>query len=101
MDVQATRTNCLTGSHATAAMIPLDYGTDREILDAALSVIGLTPPAAARLMWIENTLKLAEIECAEAYFEEAVHRSDLEILTQPRKLPLGDDGNLPAMSALT
>lgn len=100
MDVHATRTNCLTGSHPVAAMIPLDYGTDREILDAALSVIGLTPPTAARLMWIENTLKLAEIECSEAYFEEAVHRSDLEILTQPRKLPLGDDGNLPAMSAL-
>ncbi len=100
MDIHATRTNCLTGSHATAAMIPLDYGTDREILDAVLSVTGLTPPAATRLMWIENTLKIAEVECSEAYFDEAATRSDLEILTQPRKLPLGNDGNLPAMSAL-
>ncbi len=99
VDVHATRTNCLTGSHATAAMIPLDYATDREILDVALSVIGLTPPALARIMWIENTLKIVEVECSETYFDEAAERSDLEILTQPRKLPVGDDGNLPAMTA--
>ena len=64
MDVHATRTNCLTGSHATAAMIPLDYETDREILDVVLSVNGLTPPEAAQIMWIENTLKFAEVECS-------------------------------------
>jgi hypothetical protein len=98
MDVHATRTNCLTGSHATAAMVPLDYETDREILDVTLSLIGLTPPSAARLLWIENTLKVAEVECSEAFYDEAAARSDLEILTAPRKLPLGDDGNLPAMT---
>ncbi|MHB8972180.1 MAG: nickel pincer cofactor-dependent isomerase, group 22 [Pirellulaceae bacterium] len=98
MDVQATRTNCLTGSHATAAMVPLDYETDREILDVVLSVIGLRPPASARLMWIQNTLKVAELECSEAFFDEARQRSDLEILTQPRKLPLSDDGQLPLVA---
>ncbi len=98
MDVHATRTNCLTGSHAAAAMVPLDYETDREILDVVLSVIGLRPPSEARLMWIQNTLKVAEMECSEAYFDEARQRSDLEILTQPRKLPLGEDGHLPTVS---
>jgi hypothetical protein len=100
MDVHATRTNCLTGSHATAAMIPLDYETDREMLQAALAVCGLTPAAQSRILWIENTLKLAEIECSEAYYDAAVARSDLEILTQPRKLPVGADGNLPPQSAV-
>jgi hypothetical protein len=99
MDVHATRTNCLTGSHATAAMIPLDYETDQELLQVMLSVSGLTPAAESRILWIENTLRIAEIECSEAYYDAAVARSDLEILTQPRKLPLGDDGNLPAMTA--
>lgn len=98
MDVHATRTNCLTGSHATAAMLPLDYETDREILDAALSVIGLTPPPAARLMWIDNTLRVTELECSHAYYEEARDRSDLEILTAPRELPFDDKGNLAAVS---
>ena len=84
MDVRATRINCLTGSHATAAMVPLDYETDREILDVALSVIGLRPRAETRLMWIQNTLKVAEMECSEGYWEEARQREDLEILTEPR-----------------
>jgi hypothetical protein len=98
MDVHATRVNCLTGSHATAAMIPLDYETDREILDVVLSVIGLHTPAEARLIWIQNTLKVAELECSEAYYDEARQRSDLEILTPPRTLPLGEDGQLPTVA---
>ena len=64
-----------------------------------LSVSGLTPAAESRILWIENTLRIAEIACSEAYYETAAARSDLEILTQPRKLPVGDDGNLPAMTA--
>lgn len=49
-------------------------------------------------MWIQNTLKVAELECSEAYYDEARQRSDLEILTQPRKLPLGADGQLPTVA---
>jgi hypothetical protein len=95
MDVQATRTNCQTGSHITAAMLPLYYDSDREILQVALSAIGLTLPEDSRLMWIRNTLELAEVECSERFWEEAGHRSDLEILREPRKLPFDADGNLP------
>ncbi len=101
MDVRATRTNCLTGSHVTAAMLPLFYDTDREIVEVALSVIGLTPSVSGRLMWIRNTLDLAEVECSEPYFEEARQRSDLEILCQPRKLPFDESGNLPEIRDLT
>jgi hypothetical protein len=98
MDVHVTRTNCLTGSHATAATIPLDYETDREILDVVLSVIGLRAADAARLMWIQNTLRVGEVECAEAYWDEARQRTDLEIRTPPRPLPLGPDGQLPDLA---
>lgn len=98
MDVRATRINCLTGSHATAAMVPLDYETDREILDVCLSVIGLRSPSDARLMWIQNTLKTAEMECSEAYWADARGRTDLEIVVPPRPLPLGSDGQLPSVA---
>lgn len=94
MDVHATRTNCLTGSHATAAMSPLDYETDREILDVALSISGLVKPREARIMWIRNTLQVGELECSEAFREAAGQRSDLEILVEPRKLAFDEDGNL-------
>jgi hypothetical protein len=95
MDQKITRINCLTGGHPTAAMIPLDYETDREILDAMLPTIGLTPPEQAKLMWIHNTLHVAELECSAAYYDEACERKDLEIVVPPRPMPFDAAGNLP------
>ena len=97
MDQHITRTNCLTGGHATGAMIPLHYASDREVLDVTLSQSGLTDPINAKLMWIGNTLEVAEVECSAAYLEEAKTRDDLEILTDPRPLPFDDTGLLPAV----
>lgn len=101
VDVKVTRTNCLTGGHATGAMIPVYYDTDREVLDAALPIIGLTDPPDARLMWIHNTLDVAEVECSAAYWEEAQLRDDLEILTDPRPLPFNSTGMLPSVKELS
>jgi hypothetical protein len=93
-DFHATRLNAITAGQLSAAMLPLDYETDREILDVALSTIGLVDPCDARLLWITNTLELAELECSAAYFDEARRRDDLEILTGLRELPLDGSGNL-------
>jgi hypothetical protein len=98
MDVQVTRTNCMTGGHAVGAMLPVHYATDREILDTVLQIIGLTDPPDAKLMWIHNTLDVVEVECSTAYLDEARSRSDLTILTDPRPLPLDARGMLPPMA---
>jgi len=94
-DPAATRLNCLVSGHVSAAMPPLDYETDREMLAAALGTIGLTDPPNAKLLWIADTLHLDEMECSTAYLDEAQHRDDLEILTKPRDLPFDPTGNLP------
>jgi hypothetical protein len=85
-NVAITRINCLTGGHPTAAMLPLDYATDRDILDAAFPTIGLTEPPDAKLMWVHNTLEVAEVECSVAY---------LTIIRDPRPMPFDASGNLP------
>lgn len=100
MDARITRINCITGGHSTGAMVPLDYETDREILDVALVSIGLTQPPEARFLWARNTLDIAEIECSDAYLQEARERDDLEVLSEPRPMPLGEDGNLPQIADL-
>ncbi|MFP6750064.1 MAG: lactate racemase domain-containing protein [Pirellulaceae bacterium] len=100
MDARITRINCITGGHSTGAMVPLDYETDREILDVALVSIGLTEPPEARFLWARNTLDIAEIECSSAYLQEARERDDLEVLSEPRPMPLGEDGNLPQIADL-
>ena len=90
-----TRLNSLTGGHSIAAMTPLDYETDRELLETALSQIGLTESANVKLMWIRNTLDLSEVECSVAYLAEARQRSDLQVICEPRPLPLDAAGQLP------
>ncbi|MFO0817146.1 MAG: lactate racemase domain-containing protein [Pirellulales bacterium] len=100
MNVEATRINCLTGGHPTAAMLPLDYESDQEILDAALPTIGLTDPPRARLLWIRNTLDVREVECSEAYLEEARTRADLEVIAEPRPMPFDSHGNLSTVRDL-
>ncbi len=94
-DMAAMRLNAIVAGHISAAMLPLDYETDAEILDLALGSIGLAEPPDARLLWIRDTLDLAEVECSTAYWDEARCRDDLEILTEPRPLPLDAQGNLP------
>ncbi|MBN2474169.1 MAG: DUF2088 domain-containing protein [Pirellulales bacterium] len=94
-DFHAVRLNALVSGHVSAGMPPLDYETDREILEAALGTIGLTEPPRAKLLWIANTLDLAEVECSAEYLEEARRRDDLEIRTDLRDLPLDAAGNLP------
>ena len=71
MDLRATRLNALTSGHVAAGMLPLDYETDREILVAALGTIGMVQPRDSRLLWIADTLHLAEVECSAAYLDEA------------------------------
>ncbi len=101
MDAQVTRINSLTGSHPTAGMIPFDYPNDTEMLTAAVQTVGLVEPEQLRILWYQDTLHLAEIECSEAYWEQAQQRDDLEILIPPRSLPLDDNGFLPAIRELS
>jgi hypothetical protein len=46
-------------------------------------------------LWIKNTLQVAEVECSAEYLLEAQQRTDLEILTKLRNLPLDATGNMP------
>ncbi|MGA2059324.1 MAG: lactate racemase domain-containing protein [Thermoguttaceae bacterium] len=96
-DPAATRLNCLVSGHVSAAMPPLDFQSDRDMLHAALGTIGLVEPSNAKLIWIADTLHLDEVECSAAYLDEAQHRKDLEILTKTRELPFDNDGNLPEL----
>lgn len=99
-NLEITRINCLTGGEAAGAAIPINYPTDREVLNAALPLIGLTAPSDAKLMWIQDTLHVSEMECSVAYLEEARQRDDLEIIVEPRPLPLDRNGMLPEVSTL-
>src|SRR5215468_5642882 len=66
MNHRATVINCLTAGYPEGAFIPVHFETDREVLDAALAIVGMRRPEEARVMRIRNTLCLEELEISEA-----------------------------------
>jgi len=94
VDRRITAINCLTGGHPTAAMIPIAFDTDRDVIHAALPTLGLVAPAQAKVVQIANTLHLSEVLVSEAYLPDIRQRSDLEILAGPFDMPFDADGNL-------
>ena len=94
-DQNITRINCITGGHVTAAMLPLDYESDREIMDVVQQSCGLTPAAQLRFIWIRNTLEVAEFVCSEVYWDEVQQREDLMVLSDVQDLPFDAEGNWP------
>jgi len=94
IDLEITKINCITGGGPVGAMIPVSYDTEREIMDAALATVGLVEPENSGIMWIHNTLHVAELECSARYLEEAKQRDDLEVITPLRDLPWDGAGNL-------
>ena len=93
VDVEVTRLNSLIGGYPEVAMTPMNYDTDRELMDVSLRTIGLVEPHAAPVTWIRNTICLEEVECSASYLERAREREDLEILTDPRDIVFDDVGD--------
>ncbi|HXG11252.1 MAG TPA: lactate racemase domain-containing protein [Gemmataceae bacterium] len=95
MDYRATVINCLTAGYPEGANLPVQFDTDREVIDAALAIIGTRPPEEARVLRIRNTLCLEEVEMSEPCLVMASGRSDLTPLGPPRPLTFDAAGNLP------
>jgi hypothetical protein len=91
-DARVTRLNSLAVGMPALAAAPIDFETDREILDAALTLTGL--PEKARIVWIRNTSYIVEFECSEPYLEEVQHWKDLSIQSGLHPLDFDPQGNL-------
>uniref|UniRef100_A0A7C4QIT6 DUF2088 domain-containing protein n=1 Tax=Schlesneria paludicola TaxID=360056 RepID=A0A7C4QIT6_9PLAN len=94
VDRRITAINCITGLHPTGAMLPIAFETDREVVAAALSTVGLIEPEAAKVIHIADTLHLAECLVSEAYLPQLRERRDLTALEAPRPMPFDAAGNL-------
>ncbi len=80
MEQHPTYINCMTAQSPEKARIPAYYDTDRKVLDAAFSTIGLVEKEKARVMRIKNTLHLEEVDVSEAFLPEVEGRHDLELI---------------------
>ncbi|MDB5345134.1 MAG: hypothetical protein JWP89_3511 [Schlesneria sp.] len=94
IDRKITAINCITGLHPTAAMIPIAFDTDREVVTNALHTCGLVEPPNSKVIQIPNTLHLAEVLVSEAYLPQFAERSDLEQLSEPEAMAFDARGDL-------
>ncbi len=97
IDRRITAINSITGGHAPAAAIPIWYDTDREVVENALTTIGLATSERAKVIQIPDTLHLAEVLVSEAYLPEIQQRPDLEIISEPQDLQFDAAGNLSSV----
>jgi len=92
----AMHMNAITSGVAEAAKVPMAFDTDRQAIEIALGMIGLTPPEQARIVRIKNTLHLTEIDCSEALLAEVRAHKRLTSATAGAAMSFDAQGNLPA-----
>ncbi len=95
INFKAMHMNAITAGVPEAARVPMAFDTDREAVEVALGMIGLTASEEARVVRIKNTLQLTELEVAEALLSEVKAHDRLSAVTDPAPLVFDDVGNLP------
>jgi hypothetical protein len=98
MDYRATVINCVTAGYPDGANLPVHLDSDREVLDAALGILGTRPPEKARVMRIRNTMLLETVEASETCLEELKKVTDFEVIGGPSEMRFDAAGNLPSLS---
>jgi hypothetical protein len=94
MNYKATCINCLTAGYPDGANLPVHMDTDREVVDAALRIIGMRSMEQARVMHIRNTLKVEEVEVSEACLAEPRGPVEFSIVGAAKPIAFDADGNL-------
>ena len=95
IDWEVTYVNALTACSPGGPKLPPVLDTAQEAIAMALSCLGLDRIEDARVVRIQNTLRLTEVEVSEALLAELAGRDDLTLLGEPADMTFGPDGALP------
>ena len=88
--------NVYTAKRLEVGKLPLLAETELQALQVLLGFRQEEDPASARLAWIRNTAKLAELWASSALLDEARAHPNLEILSEPAPLTFDADLRLVA-----
>ncbi|MFB0845704.1 lactate racemase domain-containing protein [Paenibacillus oleatilyticus] len=94
MDLAATYANGLTSTVCAPTKIATTLENDLYAIKAAVKTCNILDYTQCRLVRIQDTLHLGEIEISVNLLEEAKLHPDIEILTEPYDLSFNSEGNL-------
>jgi hypothetical protein len=93
-DPAATWVNSLTASNTLPSSTPIHYATDRECISRIAPTVGKMNVHDVSIGWIRNTMELGEMLVSENLLPELRQNPDIEVLSEPREMEYGADGNL-------
>jgi hypothetical protein len=94
MNYQATVINCLTSGYPEGANLPVHLDSDREVIEAALKILGSRTPEQARVMHIRNTLKVEEVEVSEPCLAGPLRPGEFSVIGPAKPMAFDAQGNL-------
>ena len=94
IDYASTYANAFTSTFLNKAFVPVIMETDREAIAAALQVLGIEDPAAARVARIRNTLELGTIQISGALLDEFGEHPHLEQIGPLEPMRFDEEGRL-------
>lgn len=94
IDRHSTYMNGITALGPQKSKIPFYYDTDKEAIEVALETIGLTKPENARVIRIESTLRLTDLDLSEVLLQDVDLHSNLEVIGDTLPLQFDSSDNL-------
>ncbi|HJQ30427.1 MAG TPA: lactate racemase domain-containing protein, partial [Rubrobacter sp.] len=95
MDRPATYMNALTSTTPAPVKTPMVMPTDEMAIAAALTMCAGVDYPDARLVRIENTLKLRRLWVSETFLGEVESNERLEIVEEPQPMRFDEGGIIP------
>jgi len=95
IDRETTYVNAITSSCPELIRIPPYYDFDRQVLEVVFKTLPESDPLNARIVHIENTLRLEEMYISEALIPEAKKIKNVSIVGTPEIMKFDEVGNLP------
>ncbi|MEZ5362060.1 MAG: lactate racemase domain-containing protein [Bryobacterales bacterium] len=104
IDYNATWINGLTSSTTQPGATPMHFASDKECIERILPTCGNLNVEDCTIVWIPNSMDLAECMVSENLLPELRNNPEIEVLSEPAEMAFDADGNLvpafePALAA--
>jgi len=94
IDFSATYANAITSTELDGGKIPMFFNNDKEAIAVAVKTCNRVEPRGAKIVRINSTLEMSEIEVSTALIPELEKRDDIEVLSAPYPLKYDASGVL-------
>lgn len=94
MDFELTYPNVITSTVIENVRIPMVLENDRQAIQACIRTCTDIDKENPRIVRIANTSQVEYIYLSEAYYEEALKNSNMEVLTKPQDMRFDKQGGL-------